>query len=162
MHPTLFNNVPMYRSPVCAVKQLKPTMLVGVSTIAGAFTKEVVELLAEINERPIIFPLSNPTSKAECTYEDAFEWTKGKVVFASGSPFPQLTGLDGKLYYPAQANNAYISFFTDYILGNAVGCRSRRPPALIMYVSCLSLSVQAVHIRPPDCKQFSLRSTRRS
>lgn len=85
-------------------------MLIGVSTIAGAFTKEVVELLAEINERPIIFPLSNPTSKAECTYEDTFEWTKGKVVFASGSPFPSLKGPDGKLYFPAQANNAYISF----------------------------------------------------
>jgi malate dehydrogenase (oxaloacetate-decarboxylating)(NADP+) len=91
------------------VKELKPTMLVGVSTITGAFTKEVIELMAEINQRPIIFPLSNPTSKAECTYKDAFAWTKGKVVFGSGSPFPSLKGPDGKLYHPAQANNAYIS-----------------------------------------------------
>lgn len=92
-----------------AVKELKPTMLIGVSTITGAFSKEVVEAMAEINKRPIIFPLSNPTSKAECTYKEAFEWTKGKVVFASGSPFPSLKGPDGKLYHPAQANNAYIS-----------------------------------------------------
>ncbi|CAM6091174.1 unnamed protein product [Calypogeia fissa] len=91
-----------------AVKELKPTMLIGVSTITGAFTKEIVELMAEINERPIIFPLSNPTSKAECTYKDAFAWTKGKVVFASGSPFPSLKGPDGKIYHPAQANNAYV------------------------------------------------------
>lgn len=83
-------------------------MLVGVSTIAGAFTKEVVELMAEINERPIIFPLSNPTSKSECTYEQAFKWTRGKVVFASGSPFPGLKSEDGKFHFPAQANNAYI------------------------------------------------------
>ncbi|CAM6112028.1 unnamed protein product [Calypogeia fissa] len=102
------HDVPFVSGLLDAVKELKPTMLVGVSTIAEAFTKEVVELLAEINERPIIFPLSNPTSKAECTYEDAFEWTKGKVVFASGSPFPSLKGPDGKTYYPAQANNAYV------------------------------------------------------
>eukprot|EP00246_Nothoceros_aenigmaticus_P018199 TRINITY_DN942_c0_g1_i1.p1 TRINITY_DN942_c0_g1~~TRINITY_DN942_c0_g1_i1.p1 ORF type:complete len:851 (-),score=161.13 TRINITY_DN942_c0_g1_i1:194-2491(-) len=102
------HDVPFQPDLLSAVAELKPTMLVGVSTMASSFTKEVVELMAEINERPIIFPLSNPTSKSECTYEQAFKWTKGKVVFASGSPFPGLKAEDGQLHFPAQANNAYI------------------------------------------------------
>ncbi|KAL3679574.1 hypothetical protein R1sor_022530 [Riccia sorocarpa] len=104
------HDVPFQSNLLDAVKELKPTMLVGVSTQPGAFTKEVVEAMAEFNERPIVFPLSNPTSKAECTYEEAFTWTNGKVVFASGSPFDSLKAPDGKIYFPAQANNAYISF----------------------------------------------------
>eukprot|EP00197_Chlamydomonas_leiostraca_P005503 CAMPEP_0202866184 /NCGR_PEP_ID=MMETSP1391-20130828/7245_1 /ASSEMBLY_ACC=CAM_ASM_000867 /TAXON_ID=1034604 /ORGANISM="Chlamydomonas leiostraca, Strain SAG 11-49" /LENGTH=597 /DNA_ID=CAMNT_0049546107 /DNA_START=115 /DNA_END=1908 /DNA_ORIENTATION=- len=92
---------------LASVKALKPTILIGVSTIAKAFSEEVVREMAALNERPIIFPLSNPTSKSECTYEEAFNWTDGRVVFASGSPFAPLTH-NGVEYHPAQANNAYI------------------------------------------------------
>ncbi|GBG68534.1 hypothetical protein CBR_g3078 [Chara braunii] len=102
------HDIPYQSSLVDTIKTIRPTVLIGASTMAGAFTKEVVELMCEINERPIIFPLSNPTSKAECTYKDAFEWSKGKVVFASGSPFAPLVAADGTTHYPAQANNAYV------------------------------------------------------
>eukprot|EP00798_Chlamydomonas_sp_ICE-L_P026824 gene26824-4418_t len=64
--------------------------------------------MSEINERPIIFPLSNPTSLAECTFEQAMKWSDERVVFASGSPFPPIKRSDGSTVYPAQANNAYI------------------------------------------------------
>jgi malate dehydrogenase (oxaloacetate-decarboxylating)(NADP+) len=78
-----------------------------VSATAGAFNEEAVTTMAAINARPIIMPLSNPTSKAECTFEEAVLWTAGKVVFASGSPFPPLQH-NGTTLYPAQANNAYV------------------------------------------------------
>jgi malate dehydrogenase (oxaloacetate-decarboxylating)(NADP+) len=96
-----------YKDLLSAVKALRPTILIGVSTMAGSFTREVLETMASLNEYPIIFPLSNPTSKAECTFSEALEATKGRVLFASGSPFPPCT-YDGVERYPAQANNAYI------------------------------------------------------
>lgn len=79
----------------------------GVSTIAKAFNKEVIELMSQINERPIIFALSNPTSKAECSAEEAYTWSKGKAIFASGSPFPPCN-FEGKTFVPGQGNNSYI------------------------------------------------------
>eukprot|EP00270_Netrium_digitus_P013738 TRINITY_DN459_c0_g3_i2.p1 TRINITY_DN459_c0_g3~~TRINITY_DN459_c0_g3_i2.p1 ORF type:complete len:1056 (-),score=308.06 TRINITY_DN459_c0_g3_i2:222-3335(-) len=108
-HKLLFaHDVPFQSDLLSAVKALRPTMLIGVSTQTGAFNEAVIKTMAEINERPIVFPLSNPTSKAECTYKQAFEWTGGRVVFASGSPFPALKAPGGKMMYPAQANNAYV------------------------------------------------------
>ncbi|WP_363325449.1 NAD-dependent malic enzyme [uncultured Methylobacterium sp.] len=92
---------------LATVKALEPTVLIGVSTKGGAFTREIVEAMAEINERPIIFALSNPTEKAEVTAEDAFAWTKGKVLYAAGVQFPDVE-IDGKTYHPGQANNFYI------------------------------------------------------
>jgi malate dehydrogenase (oxaloacetate-decarboxylating)(NADP+) len=111
-HKRLFahEGVAYCKDLLSAVEQLKPTALIGVSTIAKAFDEPVIKAMSSLNARPIIFPLSNPTSKAECTFEEAYKWSAGKVLFASGSPFPPLADAadDNKTHYPAQANNAYV------------------------------------------------------
>ncbi len=99
-----FQQVPDYLG---AVRALKPTAIIGVSTIAKSFDQPVVETMARLNERPIIFALSNPTSKSECTAEEAYTWSKGKAIFASGSPFPPFRYED-KTIVPGQGNNSYI------------------------------------------------------
>jgi malate dehydrogenase (oxaloacetate-decarboxylating)(NADP+) len=94
-----------------AVEELKPTVLIGASAQAKAFTRRVLEAMAKINERPIVFAMSNPTSKAECTAEEAYTWTEGRAVFASGSPFQPVTVSGGRYagrIEPGQCNNAYI------------------------------------------------------
>ena len=90
-----------------AVQALEPTAIVGVSTIAKSFDRPVVETMARLNERPIIFALSNPTSKSECTAEEAYTWSNGRAIFASGSPFPPFN-FGGKTIVPGQCNNSYI------------------------------------------------------
>ena len=89
------------------VEMIKPTALIGVSTIAGAFTPAVIAAMATLNPRPILFPYSNPTSKSECTAKDAIEHSQGRAIFAAGSPFPPLH-YQGKLFVPGQGNNVYI------------------------------------------------------
>ncbi len=89
------------------VEAVRPGVLVGVSTIAKSFDRRVIEAMARINERPVIFPYSNPTSKSECTAHEAIEWSGGRAIFASGSPFPPLHYKD-RLYVPGQGNNVYI------------------------------------------------------
>ena len=92
---------------LAAVESLKPTVLIGVSGMPRTFTKQVVEAMARLNRRPILFALSNPTSKSECTAEEAYTWSEGRAIFASGSPFPPVT-YKGKTFVPGQGNNAYI------------------------------------------------------
>jgi malate dehydrogenase (oxaloacetate-decarboxylating)(NADP+) len=90
-----------------AIHAVRPTALIGVSGQPGTFTRAVLEAMAQLNARPIIFSLSNPTANSECTAEEAYKWTGGRVLFASGSPFPSVD-LEGKHYVPGQANNAYV------------------------------------------------------
>ncbi|XP_076950740.1 NADP-dependent malic enzyme-like [Bidens hawaiensis] len=90
-----------------AVKAIKPSVLIGTSGVGQTFTKDVVEAMAAINKKPLIMALSNPTTQAECTAEQAYTWTEGRAIFSSGSPFDPCE-YNGKTFIPGQANNAYI------------------------------------------------------
>jgi malate dehydrogenase (oxaloacetate-decarboxylating)(NADP+) len=90
-----------------AVEALRPTAIIGAAGRSGLFTQPVLEAMARLNERPIVFAMSNPTSKQECTAEEAYAWTNGRAIFASGSPSAPLV-VDGKPVAPGQGNNAFI------------------------------------------------------
>ncbi len=122
-----------------AVTLLKPTAILGLSAQGGAFTEPVVRTMAELNQRPIVLALSNPTSKAECTAEQAYQWSDGRAVFASGSPFAPVNWL-GRDHHPGQGNNAYI--FPGLGLG-AIACGARRitDPMFLAAADTLAASV---------------------
>ena len=90
-----------------AIRQLKPTCIIGVSAQGGAFTEDVVKAMCEVNAQPMIFALSNPTSKAECTAKQAYTWSEGKCLFACGSPFAPVA-VGNKTFVPRQGNNSYV------------------------------------------------------
>ena len=132
-----------------AIDAIKPHVLIGATGAPGTFTRDVVEGMARINPRPVIFALSNPTSKAECTAEQAYEWSGGRAVFASGSPFAPVT-FGGKTLHPAQGNNAYV--FPGIGLG-AIACRARILPDELFLTAARTL---AGCVRQKDLDQGSL------
>jgi malate dehydrogenase (oxaloacetate-decarboxylating)(NADP+) len=98
---------PAIKDFVQAIEAIKPNAIIGVSTVANAFNQRVIEAMSRLNERPIIFPYSNPTSHSECTAEEAYRWSEGRAIFASGSPFPPVRFAD-RTFVPGQGNNVYI------------------------------------------------------
>ena len=119
-----------------AIDELRPHVLIGATGAPGTFTRAVVEKMSALNDRPVIFALSNPTSKAECTAEQAYEWSQGRAVFTSGSPFDRVT-LRGKTLRPGQGNNAYV--FPGIGLG-AVACRARTLPDELFLAAARTLA----------------------
>lgn len=90
---------------LAAIKLVKPSALIGVSAQGQTFTEEVVREMASLNDKPVVFALSNPTTKSECSAEEAYKWSDGRAVFASGSPFDEVTLPDGRTFVPGQGNN---------------------------------------------------------
>lgn len=119
------------------VKKYEPTILIGVTAVGGLFTEDIVREMAKRVERPIIFPLSNPTVKAECTAEQAYDWTDGRCVFASGSPFDAVEMDDGRVFQPSQCNNMYI--FPGLGLG-ATLCGATKVTDRMLYVAAEALA----------------------
>jgi malate dehydrogenase (oxaloacetate-decarboxylating)(NADP+) len=91
------------------VNKYKPTIILGMTAVGGLFSEQLIRDMAKHCKRPIIFPLSNPTIKAECSAEQAFEWTDGRAIFASGSPFDPVQLKDGRTFYPTQCNSECFS-----------------------------------------------------
>ena len=134
---------------VDAVRQLKPTAIVGVSATPNTFTRDVIEAMAELNERPIVFALSNPTSRSECTAEQAYAWSGGRALFASGSPFDPVS-IDGRRFVPRQGNNSYI--FPGVGLGAIVGGLTRVTDRMFMAAA----RTLAAQVSDADLAQGSL------
>jgi malate dehydrogenase (oxaloacetate-decarboxylating)(NADP+) len=132
-----------------AVRDLKPTAIIGVAAVGGTFTQEVVEEMAKQNERPIIFALSNPTSKTECTPAQAYAWSGGRALYASGSPFDPVTRA-GTTFVPRQGNNSYI--FPGVGLG-AIAVGATRVTDDMFMAAAHSLAAQ---VTPADLAQGSL------
>eukprot|EP00804_Cyclotella_cryptica_P012857 CCRYP_010590-RA/>CCRYP_010590-RA protein AED:0.06 eAED:0.06 QI:0/0.57/0.5/1/0.71/0.5/8/2034/635 len=119
------------------VNKYKPTMLLGMTAVGGLFTEKLIRDMAKHCDRPIIFPLSNPTTKAECSAEQAFEWTDGRCIFASGSPFDPVEMDDGRIFYPTQCNNMFI--FPGLGLGVTL-CGAKTVSDKMLYVAAEALA----------------------
>jgi malate dehydrogenase (oxaloacetate-decarboxylating)(NADP+) len=132
-----------------AIEAVKPHVLIGATGAPGTFTREVIERMSAMNRRPAIFALSNPTSRAECTAEQAYTWSAGRAIFASGSPFAPLTW-QGRTYRQAQGNNAYV--FPGIGLG-AIACGARTLPDEIFLVAARAL---AALVRNTDLDEGAL------
>jgi malate dehydrogenase (oxaloacetate-decarboxylating)(NADP+) len=144
-----------------AIDAIRPHVLVGATGAPGTFTADVIARMSAINPRPVIFALSNPTSKAECTAEQAYAWSHGRAIFASGSPFAPVTH-DGVTRRPGQGNNAYV--FPGIGLG-AVACRARTIPDALFLAAARTLAglvrqrdLDAGALYPPlrDIRKISL------
>jgi malate dehydrogenase (oxaloacetate-decarboxylating)(NADP+) len=134
---------------VDAIAAVRPHVLIGATGAAGTFTQTVVQRMCATNDRPVIFALSNPTSCAECTAEQAYAWSGGRAIFASGSPFAPVV-YEGATFRPAQGNNAYV--FPGIGLG-AVACRARTLPDDLFLAAARAL---ARLVRRRDLDQGSL------
>jgi malate dehydrogenase (oxaloacetate-decarboxylating)(NADP+) len=134
---------------LAAIEALRPTGIIGVAAVGGTFTEPVLRKMAEFNPRPIVFALSNPTSKSECTAEHAYRWTDGRGIFACGSPFDPVT-LDGRTHVPRQGNNSYI--FPGVGLG-AIACKARRVTDEMFLAAAHALSKE---VTEQDLAQGSL------
>jgi malate dehydrogenase (oxaloacetate-decarboxylating)(NADP+) len=144
-----------------AIDAVKPHVLIGATGAPGTFTRQVIQRMSAINTRPVIFALSNPTSKAECTAQQAYDWSEGRAIFASGSPFaPVVVG--GKTFRPAQGNNAYV--FPGIGLG-AVASKARTLPDELFLSAARTLArmvrqsdLDAGSLYPPlgDIRKISL------
>ncbi|XP_047932439.2 NADP-dependent malic enzyme, mitochondrial isoform X3 [Anser cygnoides] len=121
------------------VQKVKPTAIIGVAAIAGAFTEKILKDMAAFNERPIVFALSNPTSKAECTAEQCYRLTEGRGIFASGSPFSKVTLPNGQTFFPGQGNNAYV--FPGVALG-VIACGVRHISDDIFLLTAESIAAE--------------------
>ncbi|MBS1199743.1 MAG: NAD-dependent malic enzyme, mitochondrial [Proteobacteria bacterium] len=132
-----------------AVRALRPTAIIGVGATPQAFTRQVIETMAQLNQRPIVFALSNPTSKSECTAEQAYAWSSGRALFASGSPFDPVE-VNGRRFVPRQGNNSYI--FPGVGLG-VVSVQSSRVTDAMFMAAARTL---AESVTPADLEQGSL------
>jgi malate dehydrogenase (oxaloacetate-decarboxylating)/malate dehydrogenase (oxaloacetate-decarboxylating)(NADP+) len=143
------HDTPAQPSVLEAVKNLGITGIIGVSGVPGLITKEIVQALAKNVERPVVFALSNPTVKAECSAQQAYEWSERKALFCSGSPFPNYE-YGGKTFIPAQANNSWIFPAVGFAL---VSVKAKKCPAKVFEVAALAL---AKLVKQDDLDQASL------
>ncbi|MBU6474370.1 MAG: NAD-dependent malic enzyme [Alphaproteobacteria bacterium] len=120
------------------IREVKPQTLVGATGKSGAFTREIIAEMAKLNGRPLVFALSNPTAQAECTAEQAYEWSGGKALFATGSPFAPVAR-SGQTFRPGQANNAYI--FPGVALG-ALSCEASRVTGEMFLAAAKALAAE--------------------
>jgi len=134
---------------VGAVQAVKPTAIIGVAAVGGTFTQPVLEAVARLNERPIVFSLSNPTSKSECTAEQAYRHTGGRALFACGSPFDPVT-VEGRTFVPRQGNNSYV--FPGVGMG-VIACGARRVTDEMFLAAARTLAKQVMQA---DLDQGSL------
>ncbi|MCL4798196.1 MAG: NAD-dependent malic enzyme [Burkholderiales bacterium] len=132
-----------------AIEALEPTAIIGVAAAGQTFTRQVLETMARLNARPIVFALSNPTSKAECTAEEAYRWTDGRALFACGSPFDPVT-IDGRTFVPRQGNNSYV--FPGVGLG-LIAAKARRATDAMFLAAARALADQ---VTTEDLAQGSL------